>query len=269
MTAVFGRQRTDNLDLAQLFYANYCEMWRVVGALCAESSVFEVEQRGDMLLVRSLLARRIPHMVLDPLPDRRDLGRWVDAMVGELSPDLHSIMVAVPPGNERSDLVQALIAEGFRQASRPMTAMACTNLLLRQPRELDPSILIAGPGPQLEAARQVLSRVFGLPEEVFAYYTPAPQVYTYVAVLRGAIVGTLCLCPFAGAVGVYSVAVIPEQRRRGIARRLIDCALSDAAAAGYDTAVLSCDRSLIGFYRDQGFTPCWDLMSCWLDTWWR
>ena len=266
---MFGTQHSDDLDLAQLFYANYCEMWRAVGALSSERAVFEVEQRRDMLLVRSVLARRIPHMVLDPLPDHRNPAYWVDRMVSELSPDPHSIMVAVPPGEERTDLVKVLLAEGFRQASRPMTAMARVDLRVRVCEDHDPAIRIASPGQQLEAARQVLGRVFGLPDAVFAFYTPAPPVSTYIALLRGVIVGTLCLCPFAGTVGVYSVAVVPEQRRRGIARRLMDRALSDAAAAGYDTAVLSCDRSLVGYYRDQGFLPRWTLMSCWLDAWWR
>lgn len=263
-----GKRCLADIALAQAAYANYCEMWRAVGALAPSGSVFDVEQRADMLLIRSNYARRVPHMILDPVVDHAAVHDWVSTLVRDLAADPVSLVVGIPPGQEHSSMVAALKAEGFQPAVRPKVAMACQGLPLAGDEDLD-GIEVAQSEPALQEARELLAGVFGLPSDVFAFYTPPSLVTTYLLRLDGTAIAAMCLCPFAGCAGIYSVAVIPSARGRGYARRLVRAALRDAAARGLDTAVLSCERSLVGLYQALGFAVCWELAEYWLEAWWR
>jgi ribosomal protein S18 acetylase RimI-like enzyme len=256
-----------DLALAVAVYTNYCEMWRRVGAVAPPGSVFEVTERADMLLIRSHYAHRVPHMVLNPRVLDADAPRWTQALVEELARDPVSLMVGIPPGEEGSGLVNALLAEGFMRAARPNVAM--TRPATRPDGAPDAEITLVEGEHDLEEARALLARIFGLPSEVFAFYTPPEVVHTYVLRHGGVPVAAACLSPSPGAAGIYSVGVLPSMRGQGFARRLVLHALRDAARLGYATVVLSCEQSLAPLYRRLGFAPCWELISYWLETWWR
>lgn len=258
-----------DLELAQAFYTNYCEMWRTVGAVAPAGSAFSVRQCSDMLLIRSNLPRRIPHMILDPVVDGRATREWVGYVVEQLTASPVSLMVAIPPGEEQSPLVRALEGEGFMPGARPLVAMARAGAALEVRTEPGSEITVATTGADLAEAQELLAVVFGLPLEVFAFYTPPALVRTYLLRRQGTATAAMCLCPFAGYAGIYSVAVLPAARGRGYARLLIQAALRDAMSQGMGTAVLSCERNLVGLYRSLGFTACWDLAAYWIETWWR
>jgi GNAT superfamily N-acetyltransferase len=243
-------------------------MWRIVGAHSPEGGSFEIIQRPDMLLVRSRVVQRVPHMVLDPQPGDVPASRWAAAMVNELGRDPVSILVGLPPGMERGPLVGALLGEGFQRATRPAFAMAMV-LDGPPPPAPDQAISIALKPAELDEARALLARVFGLPATVFAFYTPPQLVSTYVLRVRGVAVGATCLCSNGRSAGIYSVGVVPTMRGRGYARRLVRHALADAARLGLNLAVLTCERRLIPFYEQLGFTACWELHTYWLEAWWR
>jgi ribosomal protein S18 acetylase RimI-like enzyme len=258
---------TADLTLAAAVYMNYCEMWRRVGPLAPSGSIFEVTERADMLLIRSHYAHRVPHMVLAPRVLDADAPRWTRALVDELARDPVSLVIRIPPGQEGSALVQALLAEGFMRAARPDLAMARST---PPPDNVpDTDITLVAGGHDLEEARALLARIFGLPSEVFAYYTPPEVVRTYVLRHGGAPVAAACLSPSADAAGIYSVGVLPSMRGQGFARRLVLHAVRDASMLGFSTVVLSCEQYLAPLYRRLGFTPCWELISYWLETWWR
>jgi ribosomal protein S18 acetylase RimI-like enzyme len=244
-------------------------MWREVGALAPDASIFQVQQRVDMLLVRSNLPQRIPHMILDPLVDGRDVRDWVTRVAECFAAERGSLMVAIPPGEERGPLVEALQAEGFMPSARPLVAMARAPAARDELADPWCEIAVATSDPELREARTLLARVFGLPTDVFAFYTPPSLVQTYVLRRQGVTVAAMCLCPFAGYAGIYSVAVAPSERGQGHAKCLVRRALHDAMAGGLTTAVLSCDRGLVSMYRTLGFTPCWELAAFWLEAWWR
>jgi ribosomal protein S18 acetylase RimI-like enzyme len=253
---------------ATAVYRNYCEMWRRVGALAPPGSVFEVVPRPDMLLIRSHHAPRVPHMVLDPGVLDADAPRWVAALVREMAGEPVSLMIGIPPGEEQSGLVTALQAEGFMRAARPNVAM---DRILATPddAESDPAIALAAGEAGLEEARALLGTIFGLPSTVFAFYTPPEVVRTYVLRQEGVPVAAACLCPFSSSAGIYSVGVLPSMRGQGYARRLVLHALREAAALGRTSIGLSCEQALVPFYRRFGFTACWQLVSYWLEAWWR
>src|SRR5437660_1465874 len=89
-------------------YRNYCDMWRNVGACDRENSVFRVEDRPDMLLIRSRNVERVPHMVLEPNVFPGGARAWTEALVREWSGDPVSLMVGIEPGSERGELTAVL-----------------------------------------------------------------------------------------------------------------------------------------------------------------
>ena len=222
-----------------------------------------------MLLIRSRMADRIPHMILEPQVDGNHLQGWLSTLEITTPPGPASVMVAVPPGEEQSPLVHDLLAEGFVSTTRPLVAMFHPTLEHCSTATRDPDITIVQSERERNDANELLGRVFGLPAQVFDFYTPLGVVDTYILRVEQTIAAALCLCPFAGYAGIYSLAVTGSMRRRGYATRLLAQALSDAASAGFASAVLSCDRNLTGLYEAAGFSVCWELAAYWWDAWWR
>jgi GNAT superfamily N-acetyltransferase len=239
-------------------------MWRVVSAHADGNTAFEVRQRPDLLLIKSSLTPRVPHMVLDPRMAPGNERAWTAALVEEWAGNTVSLMVMIPPGTERGELARALGRWGFARATRPSIAMARFSGSTREHRE-DADIELATGEDDLAEARRLLATIFDLPEHVFAYYTPQPLVRTYMLRERGIGVAAACLCPFAGAAGVYSVGVLPAVRGKGYAQRLVLQLLSDAADLGLNTAVLSCERHYVPLYRRLGFSVCCELMTYWME----
>jgi ribosomal protein S18 acetylase RimI-like enzyme len=258
----------NDIDLGGIVYRNYCDMWRTVGALADPGSIFDVEQRADMLLVRSHYTQRVPHMVLDPQLIPGDENAWASSLIQEWAGEPVSLMVGIPPGTERGELVKALRIAGFVQGVRPSVAMARRANPVFDFRD-DVDIELSSGERDLEEARTILGQVFGLPGEIFAYYTPSPAVRTFVLRNRGLGVAAACLCPFGGTAGIYSVGVLPEFRGRGYAQRLVLRLLSDAAELGITTAALSCESGLVPLYRRLGFSVCCELATYWMEAWWR
>jgi GNAT superfamily N-acetyltransferase len=256
------------LDLAEAIYRNLCDMWRSVGDHAGDNDSFEVVDRHDMLLVKSLFAHRVPHMVLDPrVPWGREQS-WTRSIIEEWAGQPVSVMVEIPPGAEDGPLAVSLREEGFVRGMRPSMGMALSAKHAFETRE-DSSITLACDGADLDEAREVLGSVFGLPSHVFAFYTPAGVVRTFLLREFGIGVAAACLCPFAGVAGVYSVGVLPSARGKGYARRLVLYLLSQAAEMGLTTAVLSCERQLAPLYRSVGFSVRCELTTYWMESLWR
>ena len=249
-------------------YRNLCEMWRSVGSHTDGNTSFAVEDREDMLLVKSQFAHRVPHMVLDPRVPAGHEKSWTRALIKEWAGQPVSVMVEIPPGTDDSPLAATLLEQGFVRGIRPSVGMTCKARPMFERRE-DVSIALAEEDGDLALARALLGSVFGLPSQVFAFYTPAEVVDTYILRVSGVGVAAACLCPFAGVAGVYSVGVLQEARGRGFARRLVLYVLGQAGRMGLTTAVLSCERQLAPFYRSLGFSIDCELTTYWLESLWR
>jgi GNAT superfamily N-acetyltransferase len=257
-----------DLDLGEAVYRNLCAMWRSVGNHADGNASFEVEDRRDMLLVKSQFAHRVPHMVLDPRVPAGLEHDWTRALIKEWAAEPVSVMVEIPPGTEGGPLAACMQREGFMRGMRPSVGMAIEARPVFDARE-DAWITLAEERGDLAEARDLLGSVFGLPSHVFAFYTPVRVVQTYVLREHGVAVAAACLCPFAGVAGVYSVGVLPAARGRGYARRLVLYILGQAGLMGLTTAVLSCERQLAPLYRSLGFAISCELTTYWLETMWR
>ncbi|MGH2343646.1 MAG: GNAT family N-acetyltransferase [Chloroflexota bacterium] len=257
-----------DLALARQVYANFTAMWEAVGTVAMPSGVFEVTRRPDMLFVRSLLVHRVPHMVIDPTVEAGAAPAWASSLVREMQGQAGTLMISMPPGLEDGALEQALRKEGFTHGSPSPACMARVGGPRLDPWR-DDAVMLADAEPYLSVARGLLARVFGLPHEVFAFYTPPALVSTYLLHDQGKAVAAACLCPFGHTAGIYSVGVLPEARGRGFARRLIRRALQDAEEMGFELEVLTCDAALAPLYQRAGFRACWRTTTMWMESWWR
>jgi ribosomal protein S18 acetylase RimI-like enzyme len=257
-----------DLSSARLVYGNFTAMWEAVGAVASPAGVFEVSRRPDMLFVRSLLVHRVPHMVIDPRVEDSAAPAWASALVRDMRGQPGALMISLPPGLENGPLDRALRREGFTQGAPSPVCMTRIKAPRLEPLE-DDEIMLVDSEPYLSVARGLLGGIFGLPREVFAFYTPPPLVYTYLLHHAGAAVAAACLCPFAGTAGIYSVGVSPAARGRGYARRLIRRVLQDSEDLGFDAAVLTCDAEVTPLYLKAGFSACWRSTTLWLESWWR
>ncbi len=256
------------LGPGEAVYRNLCEMWRSVGRHSGGNSSFVVEDREDMLLVKSQFAHRVPHMVLDPRVTPGMEHAWTRSIIREWAGESVAVMVEIPPGTEGGALAASLREEGFVRGMRPSIGMTLEAKPAFDVRD-DASISLASDGADLDEAREVLGSVFGLPSHVFAFYTPPHVVRTFILREFGIGVAAACLCPFAGVAGVYSVGVLPTSRGKGCARRLVLYVLSQAAQMGLTTAVLSCEHHLAPLYRSLGFSVRCELTTYWLESAWR
>jgi ribosomal protein S18 acetylase RimI-like enzyme len=127
-----------------------------------------------------------------------------------------------------------------------------------------PTVEIRQAGPRdLEGVVAIEDSVFaGEPYRIarrqWSYLLGRDCGAVFVAEAAGSIVGTLVLTHRAGGrtLRIYSLAVAPSARRRGVARRLIDVAKNYAADNGLQQLHLEVgvsNRAALALYRAAGF----------------
>jgi ribosomal protein S18 acetylase RimI-like enzyme len=75
----------------------------------------------------------------------------------------------------------------------------------------------------------------------------------YAGTLDGKTVATASAFTGAGVAGIYLVATVPAERRRGIATTLVRHVLQEARAAGYTIGTLQSSEDGLGLYQRLGF----------------
>lgn len=123
-----------------------------------------------------------------------------------------------------------------------------------------------GPRDALANAR-VLSRAFGMPEDLTASVLPAsvfeaPGVATYLASTDGDVVGSVTLVHHGRVTGIWSMAVEPDRQRSGIGRRLLTSAMAQSRSVGAEQFYLGATPAGQPLYESLGFTtrtiaPVW------------
>lgn len=103
------------------------------------------------------------------------------------------------------------------------------------------------------AAFEVIQAVYGGPRELTRFFSPPGASRMYLASWDGVPAAAATVWPYAGAAGIYSVAVLPPFRRRGLASDLLRVMLSDLAREGFGLATLRTVDSLLGLYGALGF----------------
>lgn len=104
---------------------------------------------------------------------------------------------------------------------------------------------------------ETASRSFGyvVPPEVTEHLAQDPRATLLLARLDGRPVGTGLVYADCGTAGLHMLGVVPEARRKGIARKLMFRLLDDAHARSFRLATLQASPMGEGLYRELGFEP--------------
>jgi GNAT superfamily N-acetyltransferase len=187
----------------------------------------------------------------------------VRAMIDEL--DAHSVDYSwwVGPSSSPAELPELLEANGMAYQedfpgmaidlrSLPTKASTRADLEISRvddARELAEFVRVfaaaTGPGPSLEPGFLRLLTASG--------YRESDQWTHYVGALDGRVVATASAYTGAGVAGIYLVATLPTERRRGIATTLVRHVLRQARLAGYTIGTLQSSKEGMGLYQGLGF----------------
>jgi ribosomal-protein-alanine N-acetyltransferase len=110
----------------------------------------------------------------------------------------------------------------------------------------------------LEAVLVIEEESFSTPwrREHFEHEMTSPHSFPFVVVYNGIVTGYVCLMSLFEEAQILDIAVAPEQRGRGIARILMDCAISVAREKGAELLALEVRASngaAITLYKRCGF----------------
>lgn len=169
---------------------------------------------------------------------------------------------AMFPGGAAPTVVQALQARGFGvEASVPVMAVDIDRLAATA---LPPGYAFrrVGPGTDGSAWTQALAEGYGLPLRLAQLFDPAAvdgslradAAIQHYAVLRdGRTVATSMLYLEDGLAGIYNVATLPDERKRGLGAHATAEALRVARRLGYGVGVLQSSTAGYGVYLALGF----------------
>ena len=139
-----------------------------------------------------------------------------------------------------------MVAERIAAPQRLLPALECRRVKSAATRQDFCHITALSFQLPLDAAREIYG-----PERIWE-----TDLVAYVGYLAGQPVGTAATVSVEGAIGVYSVATIPEFRGRGIGEALVRHALERArAATGLERSVLQSSRDGESLYLRMGYRP--------------
>jgi GNAT superfamily N-acetyltransferase len=125
-----------------------------------------------------------------------------------------------------------------------------------------------GQGADSDAWVEAFSLGFEIPRVVSAYFSPntvsasteADAPIQYFAIRRGGAMVCMSMLHLAhGVAGIYCVATIPEERRKGLAAHVTAEPLRLARQIGYRVGVLQSTHAGHNVYRQLGFTDVGDV----------
>jgi GNAT superfamily N-acetyltransferase len=165
---------------------------------------------------------------------------------------------AVGPGTARADLADRLVERGFT-LSHSVPGMAI-DLRGFEPKT-DPDIREATSPESFEVWLKVITDGYGMPEEACASFrdlhnavgwTDLPVRYFYL-VENGVPVSFSMNYYSGGVAGIFCVATVPEARKRGFGKKVMDACFCAAIEDGYDIAILHSSKAGLRLYEKLGF----------------
>jgi predicted GNAT family N-acyltransferase len=116
---------------------------------------------------------------------------------------------------------------------------------------------------EIRATNPLISAVYALRHDVFVLEQGVPEelevdeddkVATHLAVLSdGQIIGTLRIVHHERTARIGRMAILASARKKGIGRKLMECAAATASRAGADEIILGAQLTAREFYQRLGY----------------
>ncbi len=168
------------------------------------------------------------------------------------------------PGDLPADLGHRLERAGLRAAETEVAMVArLAEVPSGEEDRQDLTILRARTPRMIDEFAGILAANWAPPDEdVLAFYRQAAPVLLqpdsplrmYVGFVAGQAVAAAELCLGGGVAGLYNIATLATQRRKGYGTAITRQPLLDARAEGVEVAVLQAAPDGVGIYRRLGFT---------------
>lgn len=218
----------------------------------------------------------IPMSLLNSIMDARLSPKQVPPIIERIIADARSRKVPVlwwiGPSTRPADLASQLIEYGFSiDEDGPGMAADLENLNENLPSPYGLTIRPAQDEDVWYVWSRTMAQGFGAPPERFEFAVNTwhnllsqldpTTTQAYAAWLDGSPVATSLLQLGGGVAGIYSVATIPEARRKGIGAQVTLYPLLQARQKGYKVGVLQSSAMGLRVYKSLGFQECCRITS--------
>jgi len=230
---------------------NLTNLWSAMGATPMGDALHASQSWPDRLWLG-----------VDVQPERSDVMRWIQADRG----DARSMVLPVwcrselgraQPANmiEGLDLEEQLHSAGY-SVSFEQTVMSMDLANWRADAAANNGVELVRVVDEAAGWAEVASRSFGYTVDpgVAEALVEAPGVGMLMARKAGAWVGTGLAFATGDSIGLHMVGVLPEARRKGIARKIMVAMLNEARTQGFAQGMLQASDMGEGLYRQLGFS---------------
>jgi GNAT superfamily N-acetyltransferase len=238
-----------------LAWKNECEGWLALGKAAGPQAVFRLEEVAGVVCAwwQGGVGEMENYLMVDPTA-----ATSPTKALKTLNPLVKA---------SRAGSVLRFLAsdenQGWRQAAEQQgyTYRESSPLMIKR---LDPSNRSPSPPPYIQirpvenqedyqTAFEVIHTVYRGSRQLTAFFNPHQTVRIYLAEWEGVPAASATLWRYAEVAGVYSVATLPEFRRRGLAVAVVNALLNDVIAQGFHYACLRTTDNLIPLYQRSGF----------------
>jgi len=238
-----------NMHLQMTYFAKYVD-------------TFEIAFQPDVTVVRSEIADDTFNYVLSARFKKFNADDRVAQVQRLFNCQPYSWWVG--PFDTPETLAEVLLAHGLSYKEEDVGMyLHLDNFAPRQP---DHSLVFQHviSLPQLKDFSQVIVSIGGDPEAFDKLYSKIPPILyhdgacleMHLAYLNDTPVATGILLLHANVGGIYYVATVPEQRKKGYATAMMDHLIQRAKDRGYHLATLQASREGKDLYQRLGFQEC-------------
>jgi len=217
----------------------------------------------------------IPFPLLNSIMDARLGQEQVEQVIQAVLADASRLKVPllwwIGPSTLPADLGKRLEEHGFSLDDRdPGMAVDLTSLRGNVPAVENLEIRLAENDDLQRQWGYAMAAGFEVPPEADFVVTAwqrilkmidRDSVLVFLGLMNGKPSSTSLLFPAAGVAGIYSVATIPGERRKGIAAALVQHSLLHARSLGYEIGVLESSSRGYNIYSNLGFQQCCTICS--------